>query len=170
MESSDQKEKWSVADATSAAAGLLDRLGIPRQRRPDDAGTEYDFPSNVDKLTDRELGNLQLRLTGWLTYLQSVIATESVELNAFETVYDIKLGAKMHEYAVRAEKKTPVKDVLRALTITDDADLTKLTQALVVRRAKYQRLEAQAKIFERQLQTLSREQSRRESLQRVASY
>lgn len=137
--------------------------------RPADAGKPYDFPTDVDKLTDRDLGNLQLKLAGWVTYVQGVLGRESVELNAFETVYEIRLGAVMQANSARSDKRI-LKDVLRAVSITDDESLTQLTQALVTRRMQVGRLESQVKIYERQLQTLSREQSRRESLVRANAY
>lgn len=157
--------EWSVAAVSRDAMGLLTEHGFPQMARPEGYGQSYQFPTNVDILSDRDLGSLQLRLAGWLTYLLQVLAREDIELGAFETVYDIKLGAAMQVASVRSDKRV-VKDVLRAVTITDSADLTMLTQALITRRAKVKALQAQETIYREQLTRLSREQSRRESLAR----
>lgn len=91
-----------------------------------------------------------------------MLGNEQAELEAFETVYDIKLGETMRKVNQDVSpNKRIVNDELRPMAITSDATLMKLTQALIARRLKVQKLAVQVKIFQDQRATLSREQSRR---------
>ena len=169
MGESEQRPRWSVKNIVSELETFLDQVGFPEMEKPDGFGESYSFPSDVSRLRWEELGNLQLRLGGWLSWGLRLQAKEETELQSFETVYDITLWARIAEEPGKhpVTKRTVTKDELRAKIINEDDRLTALTQALILRRAKVQRLKSQNQIFSEQLTRLSREQSRRESEARL---
>jgi len=123
---------------------------------------EYDFPTDARSLTGEKLGGLRLMLSAYHGYTLWLTGIEEVELDAFAAVYDMLLGKAMDE-AQRAAEKRSVKEVLRSVAIMEDENLTRLTRAIIERKARVGRLKNQLAIYEAHLNTLSREQSRREA-------
>lgn len=159
---------WTVDQVMQDTERFLHGLGLPRMIRPDGLGTEYAFPTNVRQLTSLQLGELQLRLTAWFTYLLDVQGKEEAELGAVSAVFKIRLGVRVHELRATEGGRPPAQDVLEALAVAEQGtDLRQLQQNIIARGVRVRRLEAQAKIYAEQLARLSREQSRRESEMRA---
>ena len=115
------------------------------------------------------MGNLQLQLGAWLSYGLRLQGKEETELSVFETVYDIKLWARIADENGKhpVTKRSLTKDELRGKIVDEDEQLARQTQNLILRRAKVQSLKTQNQIYSEQLTRLSREQSRRESEARL---
>lgn len=161
-------DEWSVERAVQDTERFMRGLGLPEMLRPEGLGTEYAFPTNVRFLTSLQLGDLQLRLCAWYTYLLDAIGREESESVALDAVFEIKLGVKTHQLRVRSDEgRPPAQEVFRALAVTEDDELKRLKQNLIARQMRITRLQAQAKIYTEQLSRLSREQSRREGEQRL---
>jgi hypothetical protein len=156
-------EAWSVGRVVKASHTFMRGLGLPRMVRPSALGEQYDFPTDLKVLTSSQLGQLQLQLTAYYTYSIGVLGEEEGTNGAFQEVFDIKLGLAMQEEADRHARRTPVKEILRAIAISQNPDLNKLHKSLIARRHRTKLLEIQSTIYHEQLVRLSREQSRRES-------
>lgn len=160
---------WSLEKARAESDRFLRGLNLPVQAAPDGLGREYDYPSDARTLTSQQLGTLQLQLTGYYTYALAELGREEAELGAFEQVYQIRLGLRMHEErAKRSEAKgTIVKEILTSLAIKGDEVLERMARKRITWQMRIKRLETQVKIYEEQVTRLSREQSRREAEMRV---
>lgn len=169
MGESQSSSRWSVRNIYNELDTFLDEINFPIMDKPEGFGSSYTFPSDVSRLRWDDLGNLQLMLGGWLSYGLRLQGKEETELSVFETVYDIKLWARIADENGKhpVTKRALTKDELRGKIVEEDEQLTKLTQALILRRAKVQTLKTQNQIFSEQLTRLSREQSRRESEARL---
>jgi hypothetical protein len=158
----------SLGDATSLAEifrrneEYIRSLGLPQMMRPSGLGAEYEFPSDVSALKFSTLGDLQLKLTGYYTYLLGLIGREESELGAFEEVFEVRLWAEVAREKA-AHEKVVAKEILRAICIERDPDLARLHRALIARRHRLAMLKAQASVYGEQLVRLSREQTRRET-------
>lgn len=160
----------SVGTALKESNLFLKELGLFKQIQPKDLNENYDFPTKVSNISFAELGSLQLKLTAWLSYTLDILGTQEMELSSFETVYSIILNNKMLQYkkAMSDSKGAIPKEMIEAACINEDAELQKQTQNLITRRAIITKLNSQIKIYEKSLNALSREQSRRESEARLA--
>ena len=136
-------------------------------REPVGLGSEYDFPTDVSRLTSNQLGTLRLQLSAWYSWTLKLLGDEESDITAIETAYNMALGVRMHEIAQGYEKNKPVKETLMALAIKSDDRLAVLTRTLTEKRMMVRRLAAQADVYKGQLSDLSREQSRRENEQKA---
>lgn len=158
----ENQNDWTFADAINKSENFIKDHKLPVPRRPEGFGSEYDFPTDPRVLTGIELSQIMLRMAAYRGYCHLLLGQQDVELSSFQSVYDIMLGKAMNDKAAASSRKL-VKEVLRAVTISDDDQLRRLTRSLTEREAVVKRLEHQLKIYEDHLFALSREQSRRES-------
>jgi len=149
---------WSYQDAVRHAEALLNKSGLPLPKRPLGFMEEYEFPDDVTALTSVQLGQLMGRLSGWQNYGTRLLGMAEMDLHAFETIYELLLGRAM---ARCASEKRLVKEVLRAVAVDSDPVLTRLTRALVTKRAATEVLKMQVEIYKSHWVALSREQARR---------
>lgn len=156
-------DSWSVGQVVKESEKFMRGLGLPVMERPRSLGSQYAFPTDLKELTSHQLGQLQLQLTAYYTYSVGVLGQERGTIGAFEEVFNIKLGVAMQQEADRHVRRTPVKEILRAVAITNDPWLNKMSKLLIARKHRAGLLEVQANIYHEQLVRLSREQSRRES-------
>ncbi len=157
-------QDWTVNGAIEEADRFVKGLGFPKMQRPTGLGEEYAFPTSARQLTSTQLGDLSLKLGSWYSWLLEVLGKEETEFTAFETVFELKVSAASNTIRRGLPAgRAPAQEVLRALAIEQDQQLLGLQRTLILRRAKIQRLEAQAKIYTEQLSRLSREQSRRDT-------
>lgn len=165
-------EEWSVGTALEETERFVKGLRLPTQRPPEDLGQEYEFPANAATLHSVELGTLQLRLTGWYTYLLQSLGRVETELGALRQVFDISLGTAMErvqtQMIAEGAPKVIAREILRARAIREDDKVSRVARLILTKEALVTRLETQAKIYHEQLTRLSREQSRREAEIRVA--
>lgn len=159
----DPADTWSVGQVVRASSQFMKGLGLPVMERPESLGSSYVFPTDLKELTGPQLGRLQLQLTAYYTYSVGVLGQEMGTIGAFQEVFDIKLGVAMQEEADRHIRRTPVKEILRAIAITNDKWLNRMSKSLISRKHRAKLLEVQSNIYHEQLVRLSREQSRRES-------
>jgi len=152
------EEAWSYQSAVKHAEELLKKGALPLPKRPAGYAEEYEWPEDVTALTSIQLGQLMGRLSGWQGYGSRLLGMAALDLHAFETIYELLLGRAM---ARLASEKRQVKEVLRAVAVDSDPVLTKLTRALVTKRAVVEALQAQIEIYKAHYFALSREQSRR---------
>jgi len=156
--------KWSVRNILETIENNILNEAFPEMEQPDGFGKSYNFPSDVSNLNFLQLGSLQLKLRGWLSWGIKQQAKKETELNTAQTMYDIQLWSRVAEYQISAGgRKGLTKEMISAKIITEDEHLEKFTKTLAVMRGVVARLEAQNKIYSEQIQTLSREQSRREA-------
>lgn len=135
--------------------------------KPHGLGEEYSFPSDAGRLSSTELGTMQLKLSGWYSYLLREIGREEARLGVFQTVYDIALGVKMQALSDGYSTHKPVKENLRALALAGDDRLNTMLRAILTKTTLIRRLTAQSDIYHEQITRLSREQSRREAEARL---
>lgn len=159
----DSADSWSVGQVVRDSERFMKGLGLPVMERPYSLGTNYAFPTDLKELTSGQLGQLQLQLTAYYTYSVGVLGKEMGTIGAFQEVFDIKLGVAMQAEADRHIRRTPVKEILRAVAISNDKWLNKMSKSLIARKHRAKLLEVQSNIYHEQLVRLSREQSRRES-------
>ncbi len=161
-------DQWEVATAVDNANRYLVGLGLPRNLRPEGLTGEYAFPDSVGDLTSVQIGRWQLQLTAWHTYAKYELARQESELAAIEETFGIALGLYMQDRMDEAPAgRKPSVLMLKARAIKEDETLTRVQHSLVERRMIVTRLGAQCEIYESQRQTMSREQSRRESEARI---
>lgn len=154
---------WTLQDINKAHEAWKSDLNLPIMAKPAGLGKEHEWPSNINQLTSRQLGDLQLKLTGLYTYVLYLLGKEESDLATFEALYDIKLGLAMHDLVSSyRDSKAPLKEVQRALAIKQDPTLSNMYRSLLTRKKHVRYLADQAKIYSEQLTRLSREQSRRE--------
>lgn len=149
---------WKAEDAVAAAERLQQDTGLPLPKKPSGFGGEYEFPPDPTRLSGLELAALMGRLTAWRGYLMRVLGLLDVKLVAFETIYEILLGAAMSQ--VQGEKRE-VKEILKAKAITGDPSLRGMTQRITELKAQRGLLKMQDEIYGIHVAALSREQSRR---------
>lgn len=149
---------WTADDAVAAAVRLQQDVGLPLPKKPADFGGEYEFPPDPTKLTGLELAALMGRLTAWRGYLMRVLGLLDVKLVAFETIYEILLGAGM---ATAQGEKREVKEIVKAKAITADVNLRRMTQRITELKAQRGLLKMQDEIYSIQFNALSRDQARR---------
>jgi len=160
----DGAQKWTLGEMFKAADRWMTGLQLPQMEKPEGLGRQYSYPSDVSVIKSNTLGTLSLQLTAFYTYTLQLLGREESELGALEEVFSVKLGIAMDEEASRrAGDGRTVKEVLRALALSNDEDVKKMYQALLARRHRVKLLETQANIYKEQLVRLSREQSRREA-------
>lgn len=164
-----QPDSWSVGEVVKASQTFMRGLGLPKMIRPVALGEQYEFPTDLKVLSSPQLGQIQLQLAAYYTYAQGVLGEESGTIGAFQEVFDIKLGLAMQEEADRHLRRTPVKEILRAIAISNDKWLNRMSKSLIARKHRAKLLEVQCNIYHEQLVRLSREQSRRESEARVSN-
>lgn len=164
MAEGESTSSWSIRSLLDKTKKFMDDIGFPQMERPEGFGKSYVYPSNTRKLTGDDLGTLSLQISGWVSYAYYILGEEEAELTAFQNVYDIKLWAAVAE--IRTSGKE-TKEELKGKILLEDEEFAKLTQALMLRNAKVTKLKAQIKIYEEQLNRLSREQSRRQSEERA---
>jgi len=87
-----------------------------------------------------------------------VLGMLDVKLVAFETIYEILLGAAM---AKAQGEKREIKEILKAKAIIGDDNLRRMTQRITELKAQRGLLKMQDDIYAMQNSALSREQSRR---------
>lgn len=166
----EEEEKWSLASVVESTSTFMRGLKLPRMERPEGMGEQYSFPTDMRQLTSDRLGQLQLQLTAFYTYLMGVVGEEEAKLGAMEEVFELKLGLAMAAEAARYhERKTPVKEILRASAIKGDASLDRLFKSIVSMRHRVKVVTTQSSIYHEQLVRLSREQSRREAGARLGA-
>jgi len=149
---------WSYQDAVRHAEELLKKSGLPLPKRPAGLAEEYEWPNDVTALTSTQLGQLMGRLSGWQGYSTRLLGMAAIDLHAFETIYDLLLGRAMGKLS---SEKRQVKEVLKAVSVDSDPILTKLTRALVTKKAAVEALQMQVEIYKQHWLALSREQARR---------
>lgn len=160
-------DQWTWADAVNKAEEMIRKHKLPVPRRPDGFGEEYDFPTDPRVLRNDELSGIMLKLAAYRGYANMLLGAEDIAYSSFQTVFDLMLGKAMNDRAMAADRRL-VKDVLRAVTISEDEQLRKMVRSLVEREAIVKRLQYQVKIYEDHIWALSREQSRREAEARAA--
>lgn len=158
-----QPDDWSLGQVVRDTNAFIRGLGLPRMVRPSALGEQYEFPTDLKTLTSAQLGQLQLQLTAYYTYSIGVLGEEEGTIGAFQEVFDIKLGVVMQAEADRHLRRTPVKEILRAIAISSDQWLNRMNKSLISRKHRVKLLSVQSNIYHEQLVRLSREQSRRES-------
>lgn len=154
-----------------AAVDRTDRfmvgIRLPAMEQPGGMGTAYTFPDNAAALPSHELGTLQLKLSGWYTWLMQLRGREVAELGALESVYEIALGLAMEEtQKVMWEEGSPKvisREVLKARAIKSKPELDRMAKLIIEKQMRVKRLDTQADIYNEQITRLSREQSRREA-------
>lgn len=156
------REPWSIEKVQRETETWLARFKMPLMKRPEGLEREYTFPTDPRTLSSQQLGQIQLQLTAWLTYLLGVIGKEEADLGAFEEVLEVRLGYAMGDEKTRHTGVTP-KEILRARCIRDQADLNRLHKTVIGRQHRLRRIKAQGEVYKEQVVRLSREQSRRES-------
>jgi len=156
---------FSLTDLIQKTEGFIDSLQIMRQTKPELVEKNYSFPTEVKQVNSIELGSLQLKLTAFATYVIEELGREEFELNAFETAYSITLNSSMLDYkkTLLDTKGSIPKEMIEGATIKDNDNLKAMALNLIYRKARVTRLETQLKIYEKQINTLSREQSRRDA-------
>ncbi len=166
-EETEQEEKVTrvremrASPATTAAARLIRDSGLASPSRPDGYGAEYDFPDDVAKLSTTELGSLRLKLSRLHGYALRILAQEDNKLSPLEEVFILKRDLTVADVTRSWTGRAPAVEILRAVAIDSDPQLADLQQRIIILRAGVNRLHAQISIYDRHLQDLSREQSRR---------
>lgn len=137
---------------------LKRRLPVPK--RPKAVDDEFDFPDSVSDLDGEEIGQWSLRLTGYLVYAHKKLG--DVESEYFIVDSDIKSASHTRGVDIRKTIGRSSADVVESIVIADDYRLEKLhTRRLILTTRRIQ-LQARISIYERMLQTLSREQARQD--------
>lgn len=149
---------WTAEEAVAAAERLQQETGLPLPKKPTGFSEEYEFPTDPTALSGMELAKLMGYLTACRGYLMRVLGMLEIRLVAYETIYEILLGAGM---AKAQGDKREVKEIVKARAITEDKNLKRLTQRITELRAQRQLLKTQDEIYSVQGAALSREQSRR---------
>lgn len=164
-----EEEQLNAGAINSAAERFIVGLQLPQMARPVGLGAEYSFPTDMRQLTGPQLGQLQMQLGAYYTWTIGVIGKEEAELSTFEAIYELRLNSAANAERARYKdvKGTITKEELKALAIEADPMLKKLTAALLLRKSKITRLEAQSKIYAEQVNRLSREQTRRDAEYRL---
>jgi len=149
---------WTADDAVAAAERLQQDTGLPLPKKPAGFGGEYEFPPDPTAQSSVELAKLTGYLTACRGYLMRVLGMLDVKLVAFETIYEILLGAAM---AKAQGEKREIKEILKAKAIIGDDNLRRMTQRITELKAQRGLLKMQDDIYAMQNSALSREQSRR---------
>lgn len=164
---SNEDGRFTLADLREDTEGFMRGLRLPRMQQPDGMGEDYRFPSSASlhALPGHELGTLQLKLTGWYSYLLDQISALEADVIAFEGIYELKVGLGiMEQKGLQRDAKGVINvSVLKALAVSADPQLRSMTRQLLALQMKMKRLEGQLKIYDVQLRHLSREQTRRDA-------
>ena len=155
-----EEGKSIYRQALKRVTDKLDGTGLPWPQKPQDYGLEYEFPSDISKLSGASLGKFQARLAGWEGYAARLLALADVDLDLLQISYGIALTEKMVDLQNNGSK-CKLKETLRAEALSAVPALKRAAFAIAERKALVSALKAQKGIYETQRQSVSREQTRR---------
>lgn len=144
----------------SKEAIATQHLPLPAKPRTEDP--QFDFPTEPDKLSNIQLGQLMLRMTAYHAYALRLYGMADAEYTVVDT--EFKLLASREGLKIREEVGRVSADVVESLVVSSGAnnEVIELFQRKTKLEAIKNQLDIRLKIYEKCWQALSRELARRE--------
>jgi len=135
----------------------LSKFSLPS--KPGSFGSEYQFPEEISKVPSAELGNWMFRLAAWKGYALRMLSDLEVEKSVLKSTHDNKTSKRIVQESIDNRKVT--KDYALGKLILEDDNFKKIRELLIIKEAEALGLNQIIEIYTMQLDTLSREISRR---------
>ena len=160
------RQGWDWKAAVDKARRDIVEQGFPTLGKPTTPLVELGAIEQVEGISSVQLSNMSIRHQAWYSYVTVEYAAAHAELRALEEVLEVKLGEQMYTLG-KVQDGRVVKDVLRAVAISQSEELRALVRRKVELEQRDRLLEGLAKGLEIRCRALESESIRRISAQKV---
>jgi len=119
-------------ETTKRAELAIDKLGLPRPKRPAEAVSSLDWPNNVGDLSSDQLAEHMTWWTGWSGYARYHLARSETNSEALKAEYKMRFNEALTKYGASYKSVTEAKsyvenmpDLLRVKVKIEEADAIK---------------------------------------------
>ena len=147
---------WKYGTGIDNVNSILNEFSLPK--KPSTFGEEYQFPEDVSNLVLQDLGQWLFKLSGWKGFTLKKLAYAEVEESILMDSYSVCISKNMIK--IESDKKL-VKEAMIGKTLSENEMAKELKIKSMETSAKVKGLKRIVELYSIQLDTISREISRR---------
>lgn len=153
------EEPWTPDNAYDKAMEIFRLSGLPQPSlisKYEDA----EFPTDIDRISNKDLGNMLFQFGGLKAYAASKLVEWEIKHNALKLAKEIRMGYLVDQMEKEAEKKR-LKESMQADAIFSDKILNDLVKKTEFAHSAYKKFQSAYEQYGIYWDTASREITRR---------